>query len=346
MLLLCRADALFAAAAIKCRFPLGVAVFVAVEREFAMDAFHLLNISDLSDRDLAELFRVAAELKAAWAKGQSVDSLRGKTLGMIFEKPSLRTRVSFEVGMNQLGGRAIYLTQAEIGLGKRESVHDVARVLSSFVDGIMARTFAHDTITGLAAHSRTPVINGLSDYSHPCQALADMFTALEHFGEVRGRKWVFVGDGNNVARSLVVLCGRLGVKFVLSAPKGYELTADFLTEARRAAPALDYELVPDPLQAVRAADVVYTDTFTSMGQEAEKAQRDRAFAPYQVNARLLAAAGPQAAVFHCLPAYRGVEITDEVIDGPQSLVFQEAENRMHLQKAILHLLLTKPRRPM
>jgi ornithine carbamoyltransferase len=309
-----------------------------------MDAFHLINISDLSDADLAELFRVAAELKAAWQRGQAVDSLRGKTLGLIFEKPSLRTRVSFEVGMNQLGGQAIYLTQAEIGLGKRESVHDVARVLSGFVDGIMARTYAHNTIEALAAHSRTPVINGLSDFSHPCQALADMFTALEHFDDVRGRKWVFVGDGNNVARSLAVLCGRLGVKFVLSAPRNYELTDDFLAEARRAAPALDYQLVSEPLAAVVGADVVYTDTFTSMGQEDEKAQRNRVFAPYQVNARLLAAAGPQAVVFHCLPAYRGVEITDEVIDGPQSLVFQEAENRMHLQKAILHLLLTKPRR--
>lgn len=308
-----------------------------------MDAVHLINISDLSDRDLAELFRVATELKAAWQRGQAVDSLRGKTLGMIFEKPSLRTRVSFEVGMNQLGGQAIYLTQAEIGLGKRESVHDVARVLSSFVDGIMARTFAHDTITGLAEHSRTPVINGLSDYSHPCQALADMFTAIEHFGEVRGRKWVFVGDGNNVARSLAVLCGRLGVKFILSAPPGYELTADFLAEARRAAPGLDYELIVDPLEAVRGADVVYTDTFTSMGQEDEKAQRERVFAPYQVNARLMTAAGPRAVVMHCLPAYRGVEITDDVIDGSQSIVFQEAENRMHLQKAVLHLLLSKPR---
>jgi ornithine carbamoyltransferase len=309
-----------------------------------MDAFHLINISDLSDPDLAELFRVAAELKAAWKRGQTVDSLRGKTLGMIFEKPSLRTRVSFEVGMNQLGGQAIYLTPGEIGLGKRESVHDVARVLSGFVDGIMARTFAHETITSLAAHSRTPVINGLSDFSHPCQALADMLTAIEHFGEVRGRKWVFVGDGNNMVRSLVVLCGRMGVKFVLSAPKSFELTAEFLAEARRVAPALEYELVPDPFLAVRGADVVCADTFTSMGQEDEKAQRDRVFAPYQVNAKLLAAAGPQAVVMHCLPAYRGVEITDEVIDGPQSLVFQEAENRMHLQKAILHLLLTKPRR--
>ncbi len=311
-----------------------------------MDAFHLINISDLSDPDLAELFRVAAELKDAWRRGQTVDSLRGKTLGLIFEKPSLRTRVSFEVGMNQLGGRAIYLTQAEIGLGKRESVHDVARVLSGFVDGIMARTFAHETITNLAAHSRTPVINGLSDFSHPCQALADMFTALEHFGDVRGRKWVFVGDGNNVARSLCVLCGRLGVKFVLSAPKNYELTEGFIADARRDVPDLDYQLVSDPLAAVAGADVVYTDTFTSMGQEDEKTQRNRIFAPYQVNSPLLAAAGPQAAVFHCLPAYRGVEITDDVIDGPQSLVFQQAENRMHLQKAILHLLLSKPRRPL
>jgi ornithine carbamoyltransferase len=311
-----------------------------------MNTFHLVSIADLSDADLAELFRVAKELKAAWARGEEISSLRGKTLGMIFEKPSLRTRVSFEVGMNQLGGQALYLTQAEIGLGKRESVHDVARVLSSFVDGIMARTFAHDTIVDLARYSRTPVINGLSDYSHPCQALADMFTAMEHFGEMKGRKWVFVGDGNNVARSLCILCGRLSVKFVLAAPKWYELTDAFLDEARAAAPGLEYELVADPHQAVRGADVIYTDTWTSMGQESEKAARAQAFTPYQVNDQLLAEAGPQAVVMHCLPAYRGVEITDEVIDGPQSLVFQEAENRMHLQKAVLHLLLQKPRQPL
>jgi ornithine carbamoyltransferase len=311
-----------------------------------MDARHLVNINDLSDADLNELFATAKELKAHLARGQAVNSLAGKTLAMIFEKPSLRTRVSFEVGMNQLGGRALYLSPAEIGLGRREATKDVARVLSGYVDGIMARTFAHETITELAAYSRVPVINGLSDYSHPCQALADMLTAMEEFGEVRGRTWVFVGDGNNVARSLCVLCGRLGVTFRLAAPKGYELDEAFLANARRQAPTLRYELIPDPKQAVRGADVIYTDTWVSMGQENEKEERLRDFQGYCVDAALMCAAGPQAIVMHCLPAYRGVEITDEVLDGPQSRVLREAENRMHAQKAVLHLLLQKGREPL
>ena len=309
-----------------------------------MNATHLITLGELSDGDLRELFRVAADLKARWARGDKVNSLDGKTLAMIFEKPSLRTRVSFEVGMNQLGGRALYLSPKEFGLGQREAARDVARVLSGYVDGIMARTFAHETVQELARHSRVPVINGLTDFSHPCQALADMLTATEALGDMRGRTWAFVGDGNNVARSLAVLCGRMGVRFRLAAPEGYELDDAFLAAARRDAPELDYQLVRDPAEAVRGADVVYTDTWTSMGQEAEKAARQKTFAAYQVNAALMAAAGPQAIVMHCLPAYRGVEITDEVIDGPQSRVFQEAENRMHAQKAVLHLLLQKPRK--
>ncbi|HOI54088.1 MAG TPA: ornithine carbamoyltransferase [Phycisphaerae bacterium] len=308
-----------------------------------MDARHLVNINDLSDADLNELFATAKELKAHLACGRAVDSLAGKTLAMIFEKPSLRTRVSFEVGMNQLGGRALYLSPAEIGLGRREATKDVARVLSGYVDGIMARTFAHETITELAAHSRVPVINGLSDYSHPCQALADMLTAMEEFGEVRGRTWVFVGDGNNVARSLCLLCARLGVTFRLAAPKGYELDEAFLAGARRDVPALRYELIPDPQEAMAGADVIYTDTWVSMGQEDEKQKRLQDFQGYCVDTALMRAARREAIVMHCLPAYRGVEITDEVLDGPQSRVLQEAENRMHAQKAVLHLLLQKGR---
>jgi ornithine carbamoyltransferase len=308
-----------------------------------MDARHLVNISDLSDADLGELFATAKDLKARLSRGEAVASLAGKTLAMIFEKPSLRTRVSFEVGMNQLGGQALYLSPAEIGLGKREAIKDVARVLSGYVDGIMARTFAHETIIELAAHSRVAVINGLSDHSQPCQALADMLTAMEEFGEVRGRTWVFVGDGNNVARSLCLLCGRLGVTFRLAAPKGYELDEAFVARARRDAPALRYELIADPREAVAGADVIYTDTWVSMGQEDEKQKRLRDFEGYCVDAALLRAAKPEAIVMHCLPAYRGVEITDEVLDGPQSRVLQEAENRMHAQKAVLHLLLQKGR---
>jgi len=309
-----------------------------------MDAFHLITIAELSDADLAEIFRVARDLKTRWTRGEAAGSLAGKTLGMIFEKPSLRTRVSFEIGMNQLGGQALYLSPKEFGLGQREAAKDVARVLSGYVDGIMARTFAHATIEELARHSRVPVINGLSDFSHPCQALADMLTAMEEFGEVRGRTWAFLGDGNNVARSLCVLCGRMGVRFRLAAPEGYELDEAFLAEAHRAAPELEYDLVRNPAEAARGADVVCTDTWTSMGQESEKEARRKAFAPYQLNAALVKVAGPEAVVMHCLPAYRGQEITDEVIDGPQSRVFQEAENRLHAQKAVLHLLLAKPRR--
>ena len=309
-----------------------------------MDAFHLVSIEDLSDADLAEIFTVARDLKARWAAGQQVSSLHRKSLAMIFEKPSLRTRVSFEIGMNQLGGRALYISPEEIGLGKREAVKDVSRVLSGYVDGIMARTYHHKTIVTLAEHSRVPVINGLSDFSHPCQALADMLTAMEEFGDLRGRTMAFIGDGNNVARSLAVLCGRLGVAFRLAAPQGYELSEDFLAAARRAAPDLKYDLSREPMEAVRGVDIVYTDTWVSMGQEAEKAARMKVFADYQVSGKLMAAAGQGAIVMHCLPAYRGLEITDEVIDGPQSRVFQEAENRMHAQKAVLHLLLQKPRR--
>ncbi|MBN2583539.1 MAG: ornithine carbamoyltransferase [Planctomycetes bacterium] len=311
-----------------------------------MDARHLVNIGDLSDAELNELFGVAKDLKTRLARGEACQSLAGKTLAMIFEKPSLRTRVSFEVGMNQLGGRALYLSPGEIGLGKREAIKDVARVLSGYVDGIMARTFAHETISELARYSRVPVINGLSDQSHPCQALADMLTAMEEFGEVKGRTWVFVGDGNNVARSLCILCGRLGVTFRLAAPKGYELDDKFLAEARRDVPGLKYELIADPRAAVTGADVVYTDTWVSMGQEDEKQKRLRDFDGYCVNADLMKAAKRGAIVMHCLPAYRGVEITDEVLDGPQSRVLQEAENRMHAQKAVLHLLLQQGRAPL
>ena len=309
-----------------------------------MNAFHLVTLADLSDDDLQEVFTVAIELKRRWAEGEAVNSLEGKTLGMIFEKPSLRTRTSFQVGMHQLGGYAMYIAPQEIGLGKREAVKDVARVLSGYVDGIMARTFEHEKITELAEFSRVPVINGLSDYSHPCQALADMLTVVEEFDEVRGRTLVFVGDGNNVARSLCILCGRMGVAFRLAAPEGYEFDDAFLAEARRQAPSLRCDLVRDPREAVDGADVIYTDTWISMGQEDEKAQRLKTFAPYQVNGELMAAAGADAIAMHCLPAYRGTEITDEVIDGPRSRVFEEAENRMHAQKAVLHLLLQKPRR--
>jgi ornithine carbamoyltransferase len=263
----------------------------------------------------------------------------GQTLACIFEKPSLRTRVSFEVAMYDLGGTAIYISPGEIGLGVRESVADAARVLSGMVDGIMARVFEHAKLRELALHATVPVINGLSDYSHPCQAMADLMTAEEHFGKLAGLTMAYVGDGNNVARSLMVACAKFGVKFRIAAPPGYELETDLADRILRQCPDLDFASAHDPRAAVQAADILYTDTWVSMGQEAEKAQRLEVFKPYQINAELLAAAPRHAVVMHCLPAYRGVEITDAVMDGPQSVIFKQSENRLHFQRGLLAVLM-------
>jgi len=253
---------------------------------------------------------------------------------MIFEKPSLRTRVTFEVGMVQLGGAAIHLAPGDIRLGERESAGDIARNLERWVDLIMARTFLHQSVVDLAAGARVPVINGLSDLHHPCQVLSDCFTLLERRGTLRGIRVAFIGDGNNVVHSWMDAASRLGFDFVLACPPGYEPDATIVAEAGpRAA------VTPDADAAVRGADVVYTDVWTSMGQEAEAKARRRAFRPYQVNERLVALAGRNALVMHCLPAHRGEEITDGVIDGPQSVVFDQAENRLHVQKAIMLWLL-------
>jgi ornithine carbamoyltransferase len=265
----------------------------------------------------------------------------GQTLACIFEKPSLRTRVSFEVAMYDLGGTAIYISPNEIGLGVRESVADIARVLSGMVDGIMGRVFEHTKLTDLAKYASVPVINGLSDYSHPCQAMADLMTAEEHFGKLQGLTLAYVGDGNNVARSLMVACAKFGLAFRIAAPPGYQLEPELTERIMRQCPTLDFASTNDPYQAVKAADVIYTDTWVSMGQEAEKAKRLGIFRPYQINAQLMAAAPKHAVVMHCLPAYRGVEITDEVIDGPQSVIFQESENRLHFQRGLLAVLLGK-----
>jgi ornithine carbamoyltransferase len=263
----------------------------------------------------------------------------GQTLACIFEKPSLRTRVSFEVAMYDLGGTAIYISPGEIGLGVRESVADIARVLSGMVDGIMARVFEHAKLKELAAHASVPVINGLSDYSHPCQAMADLMTAEEHFGKLAGLTLAYVGDGNNVARSLMVASAKFGLKFRIASPPGYELEGELADRIMRQCPGLDFASAHDPRAAVQNADILYTDTWVSMGQEAEKAQRVGVFRPYQINKELLAAAPKHAVVMHCLPAYRGMEITDEVIDGPQSVIFQESENRLHFQRGLLAVLL-------
>ena len=302
---------------------------------------HFLDLASCSTEELQDLMELALKLKAEWRTGGNQPSLRGKTLGMIFQKPSLRTRVSFEMGMRHLGGDAIMLGPNEIGLGVRESVGDVARVLSSYVHGIMARVFDHADVLELAAHSRVPVINGLSDDYHPCQALADLLTVREHFGRLDGVKLAFVGDGNNVAASVALACAHFGVSFSIATPEGYEMKAPIREQAYDVAGRNGSALTmhTHPKAAVADADVVYTDTWVSMGQEAEAAERAGEFDDFQINEGLLRFAKPTAIVMHCLPAHRGDEITDDVMDGAQSKIFSQAENRMHAQKAILVRLL-------
>lgn len=303
---------------------------------------HFLAIEDLTRARLEDLLSLAQELKTEYQHGGNQPVLRGRILAMVFQKPSLRTRVSFDVGMRHLGGEALYLSPQEIGLGKREAIADVARVLSGYVDGIMARVFAHEHVVQLARHASVPVINGLSDYNHPCQALADIFTLYERRPQLRGLKLAYVGDGNNVAASLLYACALLGIDFCIASPDGYELAPRVVERGKQlaATSGSDVSQMRDPSQAVAGADVIYTDIWTSMGQEAEAEKRLSAFPPYQVNAALVARAKPDVLVMHCLPAHRGAEITDEVIDGPNSVVFPQAENRLHAQKAVLVRLLS------
>jgi ornithine carbamoyltransferase len=303
---------------------------------------NFIAIADHTSDEIRELLEDAVRLKAEWSKGGNKPILKGKALAMVFQKPSLRTRVSFEMGMQHLGGYALYIGPQEIGLGQRESIADVARVLDGYVDGIMARVFAHEHVTELAKWAEKPVINGLSDYNHPCQGLADALTIYEHYkGKVEGLKVAYVGDGNNVAVSLMHVCAKLGMHFTIANPPGYNLAAGTVELGMQAAEASGsrIEMLTDPNEAVRDADVIYTDTWTSMGQEEEAKKRAAAFPPYQVNAKLLQMAKPSAIVMHCLPAHRGQEITDEVADGPQSLLFPQAHNRLHAQKALLAKLM-------
>jgi ornithine carbamoyltransferase len=304
---------------------------------------NFISLADLSPQEIWHILSRARELKEEWRSGGNRPLLQGKVLGMIFHKPSLRTRVSFDMAMLHLGGHALYLSPDEIGLGKRESVADIARVLSGYVDIIMARVFDHQHVLQLAEYSRVPIINGLSDYNHPCQAMTDVFTIWEKKGDLPGLKLAYVGDGNNVAVSLLFAATKLGMHFVIGNPPGYDLPAEALALGRQYASQSGSQIMVthDPVEAVTGADIVYTDTWTSMGQEKEAARRVNVFPPYQVNNDLLAHAERDAIVMHCLPAHRGEEITDGVADGPQSVLFDQAENRLHAQKGILVILLAK-----
>ncbi|MBM3219466.1 MAG: ornithine carbamoyltransferase [Candidatus Rokubacteria bacterium] len=297
---------------------------------------HFLSAGELSRDAALSLFSLAADLKNGWKSGRRPTPLTGRTFALIFEKPSLRTRVTFEVGVNQLGGRAVYLAGQEIGLGTRESVPDVARNLSRWVDGICARVFSHATIDALATNATVPVINMLSDFEHPCQAVADYFTLWERGVDFAKVRIAWVGDGNNVCHSIVLLGAALGADLRVACPPGYEPDPAVMAAARARGGSVTLTTEPD--DAVRGADVVYTDVWTSMGQEAEKATRQEAFARYQVNGPLLNFAKSSALVMHCLPAHRGEEITDDVLDGPRSVALDQAENRLHAQKAIIAAL--------
>lgn len=297
-------------------------------------AFNFLHITDFTTEEILETFEIARKVKAKVKNGDEFVPFKGKTLAMIFAKPSARTRVSFETGMTQLGGHAIFLGPNDIGIGKREAVKDISRVISRYDDFIMARLFSHEHMLELAEHSRVPVINGLTDYNHPCQIMADIFTILEHRGHLKDLKIVYIGDGNNITNSWINLAARLPMHLVISGPEGYEADEATLEKANKAGLS-KIEYIRDPKAAVKDADVVYTDVWASMGQEAEAEARKKVFAPYQVNDELLSYAKPDVYAMHCLPAHRGDEITDSVVDGAHSIMFDEAENRMHIQKAIM-----------
>ena len=304
---------------------------------------HLLCLQDYTPDEILQLLSLAAKLKQEQKLGIPHPLLQGQTLAMIFSKPSARTRVSFEVGFHQLGGHALYISANEIGLGQRESVEDVARVFSRFVDGIMIRTFKQSDVEGLAKAGSIPIINGLTDDFHPCQVLADMLTVYEHKGRITGLKMAFVGDGNNMAHSLMIIASKLGMDISIVCPEGYDPQEKVVAwaKANAAQSGSKVEIEHDPMKGVAGADIVYTDVWSSMGQEAETEKRRVIFAPYQVNAALMAGAKEDAIFMHCLPAHRGEEVTDEVIESKQSVVFDEAENRLHAQKAVMAKLMNR-----
>ena len=301
---------------------------------------NFLAISDCSTDELNELLELSADLKELYKSGGQDTCLKGKSLAMVFEKASLRTRISFQVAMTDLGGNAIYLKPEDIGIiGKREPAKDMARVFSRYVDGIMARTYSHETIVKLTEYASVPVINALSDWSHPCQAMADLLTIQEHCGQLNGLKIAYIGDGNNVARSLAFACAKFGMKLDIASPDGYTLDAESIDMANAIAADTTKQLT-DPFEAMKDAAVVYTDTWVSMGQEDEKQKRIADFKGYQVNAELMAKS-PNAKIMHCLPAYRDLEITDEIAECENSVIFDQAENRLHFQRALLKKLMSK-----
>lgn len=299
----------------------------------------LLSVSDISQKAIIEILDLTQKVKSD--RAAYADALKGKSIGLIFQKPSNRTRVSFEIGMVQLGGYAIYLGPDEINMGGREAVKDVARVLSRYLDGMVARTFKHEDVAELAKYATVPVINGLSDFAHPCQAISDMFTIKERFGKLSGIKMAYIGDGNNVLNSLMCASAKVGLDLAIATPKGYEPDAKAVSLAKaecgRSGSSMD--IGTDPAAAAKGANILYTDVWVSMGQEKETAKREKAFKDYQINDKLLKVASRDCVVMHCLPAHRGQEITDSVIDSERSIVFDQAENRMHAEKAILLKLL-------
>ena len=301
----------------------------------------LISLHDLTAQQVEDLLKLGLKLKKELKSGIPHPILKGKTLGMIFTKSSTRTRVSFEVGMTQLGGYPLFLSSNDIQLGRGETIHDTAKVLERYLDGIMIRTYAHSDVIELAQEASIPVINALTDLLHPCQVLADLMTAYEHKGKLEGLKLAYIGDGNNMAHSLMYGCAKAGMDCAIATPDGYKCDAGVVENAKD-----DFKksgktllLTEDPVEAIKDADVVYTDTWVSTGQESEKAERQRIFMPYQVNSELYKNAKDDAIFMHCLPAYRGFEVTEDVIDGPQSVIFDEAENRLHAQKAVMATLM-------
>lgn len=304
---------------------------------------HLISLNDLTLEEIEQILNLSEKLKRQQKEGVIHHHLKGKTLGMIFTKSSTRTRVSFEVGMYQLGGYALFLSSNDIQLGRGETIYDTAQVLSRYLDGIMIRTFDHSDVEDLARYGNIPVINGLTDLMHPCQILADLFTVYEHKGTLKGLKLAYLGDGNNIAHSLLHGCSKVGMDIAVASPKDYMCNEKIVEEAKEAAKISGSKVIitEDPVEAIKDADVVYTDTWVSMGQESEKQVRIKIFEPYRVDGNLFSKAKEDAIFLHCLPAYRGYEVSEEIIDGPQSVVFDEAENRLHVQKAIMTILMGK-----